>query len=296
MATLLITGLEGFTGTHLARAARTQGFDVVGLTQPSDQSESSSFNGDLLDRKGLTARLAEIRPEYVVHLAAMSFVAHDDAQAIYNTNILGTRHLLEALDKCPMQPRRVILASSANVYGRATDDPITESTPPCPMNDYAVSKRAMEMMAQLWMDRLPIILTRPFNYTGPGQAKHFLVPKIVDHFRRRAPFIELGNLDVARDFSDIRFICDAYLALLNHGKPGETYNLCSGRATCLDEIVDELKGITGHEIDVRVNPDFVRRNEIKRLRGSNDKLLATTGPLLIPHLGETLRWMIETQP
>src|SRR4051794_18523595 len=134
-----------------------------------------------------------VRPDYLVHLAAISFVQHADAEAFYRVNVIGTLNLLQAISYARLWLRRVLVASSANVYGNATAGTISESQPPQPVNHYAVSKIAMEYLVRTWCDRLPIVLTRPFNYTGVGQEPHFLVPKIVSHFKRREPVIELGN-------------------------------------------------------------------------------------------------------
>ena len=133
---------------------------------------------NLCDRAELGRAVAEIKPDVVAHLAAISFVAHGDVEAIYRTNVVGTRNLLEALAGLEKRPSAVLLASSANIYGNAAVEVIDESVQPSPANDYAVSKLAMEYMARLWMDRLPIIMTRPFNYSGVGQAPQFLLPKI----------------------------------------------------------------------------------------------------------------------
>lgn len=292
MKNVFITGIDGFTGQHLRARFEAAGYRVTGLSSEGT-SRGPVYQGDLLDRDRIREIVSAEQPDYVVHLAAISFVAHGDAQAIYDTNIVGSRNLLEALAGIETPPKKVVLASSANIYGRAEDDPITEATPPAPANDYAVSKLAMEHMANLWMERLPIVIARPFNYTGPGQAAHFLIPKIVNHFRDRAKRIELGNLDVARDFSDIRFVCEAYCRLLTAGQPGEVYNICSGKGTRLDEIIEQLREITGHSLEVHVNPEFVRSNEIKWLRGSNQKLLKAVGTIPAPTLRDTLEWMVE---
>jgi nucleoside-diphosphate-sugar epimerase len=235
--------------------------------------------------------VGEARADAVVHLAAISFVAHGDADEIYRTNIVGTRNLLEALAAAGHEPRSVVLASSANIYGNAEVEPVEEAARPAPANDYAVSKLAMEQMARLWTEHLPITLVRPFNYTGVGQSENFLVPKIVAHFRRGAKSIELGNTDIARDFSDVRDIARAYAAVVAKAPAGITVNFCSGVAHSLDDVLGMMVRIAGYGIEVRVNPAFVRGNEVKRLVGSNARLRELAGFAPSIPLEETLRWM-----
>ena len=233
-----------------------------------------------------------IRP---LHLAAIAFVAHGDVASIYETNLIGSRNLLEAVVQAAVNPKAVLLASSANVYGNATGGMLDESTPPAPANDYAVSKLAMEYVSRLFQDRMPIIVARPFNYTGVGQTENFLLPKIVAHVRRKASIIELGNLNVARDFSDVRMVVRCYRRLLEHPKAiGETFNVCSGKAHTLQEILDAIRTISGHDFEVRVNPAFVRANEVKYLLGSRRKLEDLIGSITDTTLTDTLRWMIES--
>jgi nucleoside-diphosphate-sugar epimerase len=302
MLKALITGVEGFTGHHLAAELQSAGYEVSGLVHQSPEMPISGVIRthvcDLNVREGLTQILEETQPDVVVHLAAISFVAHVDVEAIYRTNVLGTRNLLEALANggwnggC--QPRALLLASSANIYGNATVEPIDESVPPAPANDYAVSKLAMEYVARLWFDRLPITLVRPFNYTGAGQSLNFLLPKIVDHFRRRAPLLELGNLDVVRDFSDVRSVVQSYRLLLEAGLAGETFNICSGQGHSLLEVVQMVRELTGHDPEVRVNPAFVRASEVHRLVGSRARLDAAIGVVPSIPLRDTLQWMLES--
>jgi GDP-6-deoxy-D-talose 4-dehydrogenase len=294
MATVLVTGLDGFTGRYLAADLRKAGYEVVGLGAVSD-SAGSPFGCDLNDRVKLTRIVQTLQPNVVVHLAAISFVAFGDVATMYGTNVVGTRNLLESLANCDRKAELVVLASSANVYGNTSVDPITESAPPKPLNDYAVSKLAMEHMAHLWMTQLPIVIARPFNYTGVGQSVDFLLPKIVDHFRRNASEIELGNIDVARDFSDVRTIVDAYVRLISRATAGQTLNICSGRSTSLREVLDMMAQIAGYRIKVSVNPALVRDREIRHLRGSNAKLTATIGDLRSIGLEETLRWMFQAK-
>lgn len=287
----LLTGWHGFTGRYVAAELTAAGYEVIGLAHDSDPPAEAVLRANLLDRAAVRSAVDEARADVVVHLAAISFVAHGDADEIYRVNVVGTRNLLEALADAGTRPRSVVLASSANVYGNAAVDPIDESAPAAPANDYAVSKLAMEYMARLWMDRLPITLVRPFNYTGVGQSVSFLIPKIVAHFRRGAKVIELGNVDVARDFSDVRDVARVYAAIVAKAPGGETINICSGVAQTLEQVLAMMAEIAGYPIDVRVNPAFVRTNEVKRLAGSNARLRASTGIAPSIPLKETLRWM-----
>jgi nucleoside-diphosphate-sugar epimerase len=167
--------------------------------------------------------------------------------------------------------------------------------PLAPVNDYGVTKVAAEYVAQIYASRLPLIVVRPFNYTGRGQSEHFLIPKIIAHARRRAPVIELGNLDVARDFSDVRSIVDSYARLLGaEDAIGGTFNICSGRGVSLGELLDMVSALTGHRMEVRVNPAFMRSDEVKNLAGSAARLEAVIGKLVDIPLTETLRWMLDS--
>ncbi|MDD5319987.1 MAG: GDP-mannose 4,6-dehydratase [Methylococcales bacterium] len=277
---LLITGAHGFTGQHFVKAARDYGYEVTEL------------QADLKDRDAVRQQVAQAAPEAVVHLGAISFVGHADPGAFYNVNVIGTLNLLDALAALAQPPRNILLASSANVYGNCAQSPITEEQPPAPVNHYAMSKLAMEYMARTYLDRLPLFFVRPFNYTGPGQAESFIIPKLVAHFARRAEIVELGNVDVEREFNDVRFVSEAYLQLLKKSVPGEIYNICSGKPVTLKSVLELLGHITGHHLQIKINPAFVRSNEIHRLCGSPAKLQSVAGNIWLPTLQETLHWML----
>lgn len=290
---VLLTGAHGFTGAYVRAELEAAGYTVIGaVAGPSVGQNEVTLDITSLDN---CRRVMEtVRPDYLVHLAAISFVQHADAEAFYRVNVIGTLNLLQALVDAGVAPRRVLVASSANVYGNATAGVITESEPPQPVNHYAVSKLAMEYMVRTWFDRLPIVVTRPFNYTGVGQAPHFLVPKIVSHFVQHAPVIELGNLDVERDFSDVRAVARVYRGLLEHDCAGQVVNVCGGKPYSLRDILDMMQTIAGYEIEVRVNPAFVRQSEVKILVGSPEKLKSLIGDLTVVPLNDTLQWMHGT--
>ncbi len=278
---VLVTGASGFTGMQVSR-----------LLVERDARVCDLADTNLLDESALRNRINELRPAAVIHLAGVAFVAHGDVDEMYRTNIVGTRNLLSALADSGRNIKKVILASSANVYGNAASELIDESAPAQPTNDYAVSKVAMELAASLWRDRLPIVVARPFNYTGAGQSDRFVIPKIVDHFARLAPSIELGNLAVWREYNDVATVADIYVRLLDNGVPNETYNICSGRLHCLADIFESLRALTGHDMQIRTNPEFVRDGEVLRLGGNPKKLIETLGDTQWWPIRETLAAML----
>ena len=277
---ILLTGAAGFTGRHFAIAASNAGHQVTPL------------RADLLDKSALEEELDAAEVDAVVHLAGISFVGHEDKRAFYDVNLFGTLNLLDALKPVAKKLSRVLLASSANVYGNCDASPIGESQPPAPANHYAMSKLAMEHLARNRLQLLPILIARPFNYTGPGQDSSFLIPKLVNHFVQKADCVELGNLDVEREFNDVRMVCNAYLRLLEWGDAGETYNVCTGNPHSVREVLDHLTRLTGHSLEARIHPSFVRANELHSLCGNPAKLKGTIGDLLGFELGETLAWML----
>jgi GDP-6-deoxy-D-talose 4-dehydrogenase len=298
MPRTLVTGAAGFTGRYVVEELAALGHEVHAIVHHASDGPIDGvrevYEADLTNLDAVSGAVAAVRPDHVIHLAAIAFVAHGDIDQMYRTNVVGTRQLLEALAQADARPASVVVASSANIYGNAREGQLDEDLPAAPANDYGVSKVASEYVASLYASRLPIAITRPFNYTGRGQSDSFLIPKIVSHVRRGADVIELGNIDVARDFSDVRTVADAYARLLTTPAAiGETFNICSGRPVTLKEVIDLATQISGHRMDVRVNPAFVRANEVRTLSGSAAKLERTIGPLKDISLKDTLRWMIE---
>lgn len=276
MKKVLLTGVDGFTGKYVEQELKSRGYSVVGVVYR--KAAEGQVACDLTDLEAVLECLHQVRPNYIVHLAALSFVGHTDQKAFYDVNVFGALNLLEAAKELGLQLEKAVFASSANIYGNPEGvERISESVSPSPVNHYAMSKLAMEHMAKLWFSEVPMIITRPFNYTGPDQAEHFLIPKIVSHFKKNASEIELGNTDVSRDFSDVRDIALAYANLLESDAQSEIVNLCSGQVTSLQAIISMMEEIAGYKIKVRVNPDFVRANEIKVLGGDNTKLMSLTG-------------------
>jgi nucleoside-diphosphate-sugar epimerase len=287
----LITGINGFTGQYVSDQLQQAGYIVYGAGALASDLPRY-FHMDLLDKNGLINIIREVQPAVVVHLAAISYVNHDLINDFYHVNVIGTRNLLESLELHAKNLEAVLIASSANIYGNSTEGVLSENAQTNPANDYAVSKLAMEYMARLWIDKLPLFFVRPFNYTGVGQSEDFLLPKIVAHFKRKEPIIELGNLNVWRDFSDVRVVAEIYRRLLEIKPLGQTVNICSGTIHSVREVLEIAERISGHKIEVRVNPIFVRTDEVEKLCGDTKRLKSLIGEIKSPSLEDTLHWML----
>lgn len=287
---VLITGIGGFTGRHLTRKLVDLGWSVTGLGLAADGVDVPTLDTDLSNTARIAAWLREHQPNYVVHLAALSHVV-GDSLSFYRVNVLGTESLLNAIEQACVEPTKTLIASSANIYGNGDAPTLAEAASARPMNHYALSKAAMELLVHKWYGRLPIVMTRPFNYTGPGQNESFLIPKIVASHRRRDPVIKLGNTQVARDFSDISVLCEAYRRLLESGAQSVCVNVCSGRSTSIAEILRTMEQISGHHPRVEVDSALVRKDEIIELRGDPALLHSIVGPLAPLPMHEILERM-----
>lgn len=289
---MLVTGAAGFTGRHLCTHLRECGYRVFGLVEHA-RVDSDDLVADLLDAPALGAAIRTAAPDHVVHLAAIAFPGHAEAASIYRVNLTGTLTLLEALVREGFGRNRVLLPSTGTVYASSESGELLETAPLAPATHYAVSKLAMEHMARMYARSLPITVVRPFNYTGPGQHEPYLIPKIVRHFAERAATIELGNVDVIRDFLDVRSVVDVYQRLLNTpAAAGGTFNVCSGKGVAIRDLVAMLEELTGHRIAIRVNPKFVRPDEPRRIVGCSAKLHAIIGDLRTVPLATTLADML----
>jgi nucleoside-diphosphate-sugar epimerase len=275
-----LTGAGGFTGRYVTAALDAACVAWV------------SLSADLRDPGAVERAVAETEFDRLIHLAGHAFVGAPNWPSFYEVNQLGTLHLLDAV--AALKPgARCILASSAQVYGPGAQGLITEDAPANPTNHYAISKFAMEQGAAVWRDRLEIVFTRPFNYTGVGQGVEYLIPKLVDHFRRRAPVIDLGNTWVQRDFGDVRSVAEAYVGLALAREVPPVVNICTGQVCSIGAIVEMLSAMSGHTLEVRVNPAFVRANDVAVLGGNAQRLRTTLPPWQPRALGETLAWMYE---
>ncbi|RLU01370.1 GDP-mannose 4,6-dehydratase [Ketobacter sp.] len=276
---VLVTGDQGFTGLWLVEKLKAFGYLVRGL------------KCDLADASAVNKEVAEIAPDFVVHLAAISDTAHLDAVRIYEVNVIGTLNLLEALKNCEKPARRIVVASSASVYGNKYSGKLNENLCPSPVSHYGCSKLSMEHMIEPFRRDFDIVLTRPFNYTGVGHDGRFLVPKIVDAYVKRKRVIRLGNLNVAREFNDVRDVCTIYVRILEASSSVHTANICSGRAIYISRLIDIMNELAGYKIQVESDSKLVRPNEIDILCGDPSLLESSVVAEWEYSVEDTLYWM-----
>jgi GDP-4-dehydro-6-deoxy-D-mannose reductase len=273
----LITGGRGFVGTWLAEHLRGLGDEVVAIDSEVDVTDPGAL---------LTAVKAA-RPDAIYHLAALAHVGDswEDPLSVLQVNVIGTAALLAAARECGGGPR-ILVTSSAEVYGAVTDPtllPLTEDSPTAPMSPYAASKLAAEaIVAQAFIGRgQQVITVRPFNHVGPGQSPQFavsaLAKRIVEADRQGTPSIPVGNLSARRDFTDVRDVVRAYRLLIESGEPGTVYNVCSGRDVSIGGIADLLLDLAGTSLELEIDPSLVRPIEVPVLRGDPGRLAGATG-------------------
>ena len=293
MKKVFITGIESFTGRHLRNYLERAGYSVYGSVLQKSDADPAIFGCDITDKASCAQLLQKVEPHFIIHLAGIAFVGHGESEDFYRVNTIGTGNLLDAIDAMPTKPQKVIVVSSATVYGNQNATLLEESMCPKPTNHYAISKYGVESLAATYFKKFPIVVSRPFNYTGVGQSEDFLIPKIVAHFKEGKKSIELGNLHVRREFNDVAFVCEAYKRLLESSVESVVLNIASNRGIALLDVIEMMQAIAGYTIEVKVNPAFVRKNEIATLTGSAQKLFAAVGSIEQKPLQETLKDMFE---
>ena len=269
---VLITGSNGFTGKYLKKYLEEHNYEVYGISNQIDPDDNANFQCDITNIEEIKAIIIKVQPNYIVHLAAISFVQHADIQEIYNVNIIGTQNLLDSCIEIQGTVKKIILASSATVYGNQSQSILDEKICPNPNNHYGISKLAMELLAKTYFQKLPILITRPFNYSAPGQGEMFVIPKIAKAFNAKDKELELGNLDVYREYNSIDYVCEVYFKLMKSEASSEIVNIASGKTHSLNEIITQFEKQSNHSIIIKINPLFIRKDETFRLAGDTQKL------------------------
>ncbi|MEN3323820.1 GDP-mannose 4,6-dehydratase [Mariniflexile soesokkakense] len=270
---VLITGINGFTGKYLKQYLEQKNYTVHGVSNQVNENEINVYQCDITNKEQLVSIFKKIQPNYIIHLAAISFVQHLDIEEIYKVNVIGTQNLLEASLEIEKKVKKIIIASSAAVYGNQNHSVLNEGLCPNPVNHYGISKLSMEFITKTYFEKLPLIITRPFNYTAPGHGEQFVIPKIAKAFINKEECLELGNLDVYREYNSIYFVCDIYFKLMESNSKSEIVNIASGKTHSLNEVISLFEKETNHKINIKINQSFVRKNEIKKLAGDTKKLL-----------------------
>lgn len=275
----LITGLSGFVGPYLGQLLQKRGQEVFGFDRHIS-TDSRVRQIDILNQSAVAAAIKEICPDFVYHLAGFSSVHESwkNPEMAKKVNVVGTRHLLDAVAHASMSTK-VLIVSSAEVYGPPTKIPIDETHPVNPKNPYAESRVSQEELCRQY--DVSIVIARSFNHTGPGQKPIFAIPSFAHQIAeierdQQTPVIRVGNIEAKRDFTDVRDVVNAYWHLLDRGRAGEVYNVCSGRAYSLKEILQTMLSLTEQKITYEIDPEKLRQHDTPIIQGSNEKIARTT--------------------
>lgn len=272
---ILLTGASGFVGSYVQ--------NQLPCSPLVDEDGFINLN----EQERVIKKIQNFAPDAVIHLAAQSFIpdSFSDPRKTFETNFFGTYTLLESLSKCNFKGK-MLYVSSGDVYGFVGEDqlPATESTPLRPRSPYAVSKIAAEALCYQWSQNAPfqIVIARPFNHIGKGQSRKFAISDFawqlvqIAH-GKKPPEINVGDIDVTRDFTDVQDIVIAYKKLLYNGSNGEIYNVCSGKEYTIRSLIEKMMDITGIEARIVQEPDRFRKSEQRRMRGSYLKINEKTG-------------------
>lgn len=305
----LVTGAAGFVGRHLTAHLLSLDHEVGALVHPSDGGPGSLgprievFPLDILDETALGAAVRDYSPHAVFHLAAFSNPegSWKEARRTLETNIIGAHNLLSAAKESGKTPR-VLLVGSAQQYGDVPpeEQPISEEREQRPLTPYAVSKTSQELLGRRAFSsgELPVYLTRSFNHTGPGQADGYVSSSFARQVAEvekgtREPVIKVGNLGARRDFTDVRDVAAAYVAIVERGQAGRPYNVCRGEAVSISEVLDELVRMSRVAVEVVIDPDRYHALDAPLIFGDPTRLKTDTGWSPRYSLRDTLRDLLE---
>ena len=290
---VLITGASGFVGRHLAahlRKVQPQAA-IYGTMLVPQESASAAVNKscalDLRDEGQVRRLIDDCKPDAIYHLAAQAFVprSFENPWETLENNIRSQLNIIQSCLALKMRPR-ILIVGSAEIYGAvaAHQLPMTEETSLQPNSPYSVSKAAQDMLGlQFYLShQMPIMRARPFNHIGPGQNIRFVAPAFAMQIakieaKQQAPCIYIGNLQARRDFTDVRDIVRAYHLMIEKGRPGEAYNVASGKAYSIQYVLDTLLDMSGIKIETQVDPARLRPVDVPEIRGDAGKLRRDTG-------------------
>jgi GDP-4-dehydro-6-deoxy-D-mannose reductase len=301
---VLITGGTGFVGTHLIRFLKSHGSNIAVIASGDGTSwqepEVDYYVVDIRRAADVRSVVHNVSPTLVYHLAGISAVdvSWDNPRLTFEVNVTGAYNLFEAAMSLPSLPR-ILNVSTSQVYA-ASDMTLSETSLVSPDNPYAASKAMAEMLRVQYRKRIGggIVTARSFNHTGPGQTPNFVLPSIAKQFAEmeaglRPRRLTAGNLEVTRDFSDVRDVVLAYSALLEKGRIDEVYNVCSGSAVRLADIIRKFEAISGIAVEIETDPARLRCNEVSRILGDSTKIRTETGWSPQIPLEKTIRDLLD---
>ena len=291
----LITGITGFAGSHLAELLLKEEVEVHGIQRWRSKTENIEHiqkkikfhEADLLDAHSLYTVIDKIKPDYIFHLAAQSYVqsSWSSPTQTLEVNIIGTAHLFEAVRKTGL-PITIQIACSSEEYGRVLPNelPIKETNPLRPLSPYAVSKLAMDYLGYQYHESygMGIIRTRGFNHTGPRRGEVFSESTFAKQIAeiekgKREPVVQVGNLNAQRDYTDVRDMVRAYYLSVKKCDAGEVYNIATGKAWKIGKVLDLLISLSNVKVEIREDPDRMRPSDVEVLVGDSSKFVAKTG-------------------
>jgi GDP-4-dehydro-6-deoxy-D-mannose reductase len=305
MKKALITGINGFSGVHLAEYLLGQKVNVYGIDISPKISHHYKIRTDIkyirldiLNAKAASKAIRNIKPDYIFHLAGL--LKGDDLAEFLKVNVQGTQNILEA---AAAVKSKILISGSAAEYGMISvkDLPIGEETPPRPIGFYGISKLAQTMLGyQYFITRgMPVYLTRVFNMTGPGEKQSMFCSSVAQQIKRigerkASPVIYVGNITPKRDFIDVRDVVRAYWAIINKGKMGKIYNICSGKAYAMKDVIEIMKRIANlRKIIIKSDPYKIRPVDIPVHRGDYSALRKDTGWKPAIKLEQTLKDILQ---
>ncbi len=300
----LVTGAAGFAGRHLldrlAQQDHVHGWYRPGGTQPPASSSVTWHGVDLLDRDAVSAAIAALTPTRVFHLAGAPSVETSWTNAVphLRMNVMGTERLLRALQLAAC-PCRVVVVTSAQIYG-VSDEPIREDAPLVPQSPYGLTKLAQDQLATqaALSDGLDVMVARPFNHIGPRQGAGFAATSFARQIARierglEPPILRVGNLETRRDITDVRDVVDAYVRIMDDGRSGRAYNVCSGRAWRVRDLLDELLHLSAASVSVEIDPARLRPTDVPVVQGDATRIRTELGWVPRIRVEDTLRDTLE---
>lgn len=307
----LITGITGFVGSHLSELLLKEGYEVFGTTRPRSKAENIDhilnklrlYDADLLDSHSLYTILSKIKPDYIFHLAAQSFVQSSWASPAntMETNVIGTIHLFEAVRRAGIDPV-IQIAGSSEEYGMVypKETPVVETNPLRPLSPYAVSKVAMDYLGYQYSKsyNMRMVRTRAFNHTGPRRGEVFAESNFAKQIamiekKKQKPIVYVGNLEAERDYTDVRDTIRAYLLSVQKCEYGEVYNIATGKAVSIKKVLEMLISMSKVKVEVRKDESRMRPSDVPILLGDYSKFWKATGWKPKIPLEKTLRDLLS---